>query len=163
MLDYIEKQIEKFSNHKLYVSLACAFAAASCVCLLDYLVSTASEPFKPQQFLTRSLISFSSYVGIALLLHRFWTRKANRIIPAWILIAVLGSLVNVIAGSLGWLPQALSEQSREALWDDLDMLWSVFQVHSLITLPAAGIIYYVGAIVRGIRNWRKGLDFIKGS
>ena len=167
MLGLIAKKIEAFSECKLYVALTCAFAATSCVCFLDYLVSTASDPFDPYRFLKNSLITFSSYTGVALLLHRFWTGTLNRILPIWVLISVLGSFLNEAIGSIGWLPQALNDpylrriypSFGEALWNELDMIRSVFLIHSFITLPVAGVIYYAGTFVRAARDWHNRSEY----
>ncbi len=161
MLDFLGRQIERFSQRRLYVALTCAFASTLCVSFLFYVVSTASDPFDPYRFLKYTLIAFSSYTGIALFLHRFWTGTLNRILPLWILISILGSLLNEAIGSIEWLPQALNDpylrrmypSFSEALWNELEMIRSVFLVHSFITLPVTGIIYYSGAIVRAIRGW----------
>ena len=161
ILDFLGKQIERFSQRRLYVALTCAFAASLCVSYLDYVVSTASDPFDPYHFLKYTLITLSSYICVALLLHRFWTGTLNRILPLWILISVLGSLVREVVGSIEWLPQALNDPylSRmhisfsEALWNELEMMRSVFLLHSFITLPITGFLYYSGAIVRAIRGW----------
>lgn len=161
VLDFIGKQIERFSVHRLYVNLACAFAAALCASLLFYVVSTASDPFDPYRFFKYSLIAFSSYTAVALFLHRFWTGPLNRILPLWILIVVVGSLLNEIVGSIEWLPRAMSNPQFRAIyptfndfiWDEIGMIRSVFLAHSLIALPVTGIIYYAGTIVRALRAW----------
>lgn len=167
MLDFLGKQVERFAQRRLYVALTCACAASVCVSLLFYVVSTASDPFNPYRFLKYTLITFSSYTCVALFLHKFWTGTLNRILPLWILISVLGSLLNEIAGSVEWLPQALNDpylrrmypSFSEALWNELEMIRSVFLVHSFITLPVTGTIYYSGAIVRAVRGWHNRPEY----
>jgi hypothetical protein len=169
MLDYLGKQLKSFVRRKLDVALTCAFAASLCVSLLFYLVSTASSPFSPSRFLKYTLITFSCYTCVALLLHKFWIGTLNRILPLWIPIAVWGSLLNEVIGSIGWLPQALNDPYfrgaspflGDAFWNEIEMMRSVFLVHSLITLPVTGLIYYSGAMVRAVRNWHNRPAYVR--
>lgn len=164
VLSSLGKQVERFSRRSLYVALTCASAAAVCVSLLFYVVSTASDPFDPYDFIKHTLIALSSYTCAALLLNRFWTGTPNRILPLWILISVVGSLLNEVAGSIEWLHRVSDDPHLrrmypsfgEALRYKLEVGRGVFLVHSCITLPVTGIVYYSGAMVRAIRDWHDG-------
>ncbi|HEV2799814.1 MAG TPA: hypothetical protein VGW12_04920 [Pyrinomonadaceae bacterium] len=167
LLDGIGDWLEKFSENRLRVDVTCALAASSWLTFIFYQISTISEPFNPYLCLKYGLIAFSSFVLTALFLWKCWRGALNRLLPRWILLSMLGALLNEIPSSIEWIPKAWQDPYfremyptfREFLSRELDMVRSVIIMNFFLTLPITGTIYYAGAIVRGIRKWHNRPEY----
>lgn len=142
-----------------------ALAAGFCVAALSYLVSTASDD-KANFYHYAKLFLFAvlSYPAAALLLERYWTGSLKRIIPRWILIAILGSLLREALFTASIVMSAWAHPQTVSLsWSDFisseiadTKLFVVF--FSILTLPVMAAFHYTGSIVRVVKQWHSGAE-----
>lgn len=103
------------------------------------------------------------YLVAALVIHYLWIKPLRRVLPSWLMIACLGSLLVVIstgvwsfytkavasnAPLLQTLPDFIGDKAKDGL--------AVFVALSLLTLPITASVYYMGSIVRAFRRWQNG-------
>ena len=141
----------------LLAELAAAFAAGIVAALQTLLSKHLYHGHIPMPFyLNNILFALLSYLAVALLLHRFWTGP-KRVVPNWILIGFLGSvlfvLIRLAPGVIGgWYDPLRSESSLLSyLLNEIDAATSVVIVLSAITLPVTALAYYLSRRVMRTR------------
>ena len=143
-------QLKESSRSTFKAELAAAVVAALSAALLTSLVNLSNQHrVNPLTYLRLTLLATAAYLVAASLLHFFWPTSFRRVIPNWILISPLGSLIfvivqltpGVIRGGLD--PLRLEPTWSEYLLNEMDAAKSVVLVLSAITLPVTGLAYYL--------------------
>ena len=154
-------------NHQddVHVDRLGALASGFCVGALSYLVSTASDDkVNGYHYAKLFLFAVLSYLIVSWLLERCWTGSLKRVIPRWILIAILGSLLHealVTASTVAnaWThPQTVWPSWNEFISSEIadTKLFVVF--FSILTLPVMATFHYAGSIVKAVRRWHNGSE-----
>lgn len=141
--------VTKLSKDTLIADLASAIAASLCPTLFTSFISFQNQ--NKADFFAYAryfFLAITAYSVVALLLGWLWTKRLRRIIPSWIIIAFLGSILFVLVRLLpsvikGWNdPYNMESSLLKYLLTELDSARSVVIVLSILTLPISGIIHY---------------------
>ncbi|HEV2705410.1 MAG TPA: hypothetical protein VGV59_05770 [Pyrinomonadaceae bacterium] len=144
------KTTARSSRGDLLLQLAQSFGAAVAVTLFKVSVNFQNQ--HRVNLLTNlefMLIAVTSYPAVAILLHRFWSQRLRSIIPNWMMIAVLGSILFVCSDMTpgiikGWYDPLRTESSLfDYLAVEFNAAGSVVIALSLITLLVTGSIYFM--------------------
>ena len=162
---------ESCSRNSACVDMASAAAAGGGLSATGLVLLKAStlgrvNPMDFSDVASLMLITTIPYLVAALVTHWLWTKPLRRLIPSWVMIALLGSLFIVLsAGALSfytkgaWSEPAMMVGTLEAFIADKakDGL-VVFVALSIFTLPIAAAVYYAGSIVRAVRRWHNDAE-----
>lgn len=136
------------------VEIECAAAAILCVTLPLYLLLTGrifALGDDPHPLTLKDawllLICIACYAVAPFLYRRIVTHSLRRIIPAWIFIALWGSLTFILIASLLGLGSPF--YSREDMPVE-------FVYQAVYTMSVTGTVYYSGAVVGRLRKWNSG-------
>jgi hypothetical protein len=160
LLAQICESIQSFSSDRTRVDLACAVVAgvslpAAFFGFLRISVLARINPPSLTRIATTILFCVACYLTAALLV--IWVKSLRRIVPSWMLIAILGSTVLVISGGIWSRPEILQfplSELSEKLRDAVGVIIGV----SIFTLPFTAAVHYSDAIVRTIGKWHNGED-----
>lgn len=153
--------VKKLRGDTLLLDLLTALAAGLAAALLTSLIN-----FQNQQrvnilaYFRFILLAVAAYSAIALLLRRVWTGLLKRIVPNWVLIAVLGSMlfvcVRLTPGIIkGWSdPLRMESTFLSYISTEIDAARSLIIILSFVTLPIAGAIYYSSKWVSQVKSER---------
>jgi branched-subunit amino acid ABC-type transport system permease component len=166
----LDELIEWLQGHHARIDLTSAVAAGAGLSLMGVVLLNVSylRTVNPQHFSdVAKLVAIATipYLIAGLIVRWLWVKPLRRILPSWLMIACLGSLLIVIsAGALSFYMktvassapastlQTLSDFTRDKVKDGL----ATFVALTLLTLPITATVYYSGSIVRAVRRWQKG-------
>ena len=150
------------------LDLASAVAAGAGLSVLGVVLLNASflRRLNPLDFIDVArlvLIATMPYLIAALIIHWVWIKPLRRVLPTWLMIACLGSLLMVVsAGALSFYMKAVASSAPtlqtlpDFIGDKVKDGLGVFVALSLLTLPITATVYYAGSIVRAFRRWKSG-------
>lgn len=167
----LDEWIESFSRNRTRVDMMSAAAAgvglsATGIILLRVSTLGRLNPADFKDVVSLVLITVIPYLVATLLLHWLWIKPLRRMIPSWVLIALLGSSFIVLSVGVlsfytktGWSDSTtMYETLRAFVADKAKDGLGVFIGLSLFTLPITATVHYAGSIVRAVRRWRNGAE-----
>ena len=157
----LDEWIEWLQGKHARLALVSALAAGAGLSLMGVVLLNVTflRRVNPQQAADVArlvLIATIPYLVAALVVH--WVKPLRRLLPSWLLIACLGSLLIVVsAGAWSFYMKAgvletLPDFTRDKVKDGL----ATFVALTLLTLPITAAVYYSGGIVRAVRRWQSG-------
>ena len=141
--------------------------AATCLILLKASTLGRVNPLDFSDVASLILIAMMPYLVAGLVIHWLWIKPLRRLIPSWVMIALLGSLFIVLsAGVLSFYTKAVAWSDPATMYETLEAFITdkakdglgVFVALSLFTLPITAAVYYTGSIVRVMRRWHTGAE-----
>lgn len=168
----LDEWIESSSRNSARIDMASAATAggglsATCLVLLKASTLDRVNPLDLSDVASLVLITVIPYLVAALVIHWLWTKPLRRMIPSWVIIALLGSLFIVLsAGALSFYTKAVAWSDPATMYDTLEAFIAdkakdglvVFIALSIFTLPITAAVYYAGSIVRVVRRWHTGAE-----
>lgn len=168
----LDEWIESFSHNSVRVDMVSAAAAGGGLCATGLVLLKAStlgrvNPLDFSDVASFVLITAMPYLIAALITHWLWIKPLRRMIPSWVMIALLGSLLIVLsAGTLSFYTKAVAWSDPTTMYETLEAFIAdkvkdglgVFVALSLFTLPITAAVYYAGSIVKAVRRWHKGAE-----
>jgi hypothetical protein len=147
-------------NETLRIELATALSAGAAAAIVTIFFRLLHQEVPLASSITYFLLGFAAYALAASILYQFWTGQAGRIVPRWLLTAVLGSLIFVIfrltPGIIGgWLDPAESQSLGEYLANEVSAASSVFILLTVVTVPVAAAVYYSHLLASVLRVRRQ--------
>lgn len=151
--------IEAFYRNGLLVDLAEATASGLCVSvILSLLKSDSMEGIRLNTLIETTFFTLSCFFAAALFLHYLWRGQLRRMVPSWILIPMLGTMLSsssiiVPAIITGWSYPYKSENTllEYALrwWKDVGFFLSLIFI---ITTPITAVIHHLGYLLKWMRR-----------
>lgn len=168
----LDEWLRSFSRNSTRVDMVSAAAAgvglsATCLILLKASTLGRVNPLDFNDVASLVLITVMPYLVAGLVIHWLWIKRLRRMLPSWIMIALLGSLFIVLsAGALSFYTKAVAWSDPTTMYEALDAFIAdkakdglgVFVALSLFTLPITAAVYYAGGIVRTVRRWHNGAE-----
>lgn len=168
----LDEWIESFSRNSTRVDMVSAASAgvglsATCLILLKASTLGRVNPLDFSDVASLVLITVMPYLVAGLVIHWLWFKPLRRMLPSWVMIALLGSLLIVLsAGTLSFYTKAVTWCDPTTIYETLGAFITdkakdglgVFVVLSLFTLPITAAVYYAGSIVRAVRHWYNGAE-----
>jgi cytochrome bd-type quinol oxidase subunit 2 len=166
----LDELIEWLQGNHARLDLASAFVAGAGLSLMGVVLLNVSylRTVNPQHITDVAklvLIATIPYLVAALVIQWLWVKRLRRILPSWLMIAGLGSLLIIVsAGALSFfvkavpssasadILQTLSDFTRDKLMDG----FATFVALTLLTLPLTATVYYSGSIIKAVRRWQNG-------
>jgi biotin transporter BioY len=166
----LDESIEWLQGNEARIDLASAVAAGAVLSVLGVVLLNVSylRTLNPLDFIDVAklvLIATIPFLIAALIIRWLWVKPLRRVLPSWVVIACLGSLLIVVsAGAFSFytkamassasasMIQTLSDFTRDKVKDGL----AVFVALTLLTLPITGTVHYLGSILRAVRRWQNG-------
>jgi len=168
--DRLDELIEWLHGNDARLALGSALAAGAGLSLMGVALLNVSylrtvNPLHITDVAKLVLLATIPYLVAALVINWLWIKRLRRILPSWLMIACLGSLLIVVSvgavsffskavpssASAGML-QTLSDFTRDRLMDG----FAIFVALTLLTLPLSATVFYSGSIVKAVRRWRDG-------
>lgn len=149
---------QSLHEDNLLAESTAALAAGLSAAALTLAFKLLYQPVPIGTYFRFILLGLVSYLLVALLLHKFWKGLLGRVIPKWLLIAILGSVVFVVLrltpGVIGgWYdPLRLEHSFEEYITTEINAAASVVLFLCAIAIPTAGLVYYSFSIVRLLKR-----------
>jgi hypothetical protein len=166
----LDEWTEWLQSNSARVDLASGVAAGAGLSMMALVLLNVSvlRRVNPMDFIDVVrvvLMATISYLIAALIIHLLWIKPLRRVIPSWLMIACLGSLLIVVsAGAWSFYTKAAASSAPASMLPTLpgfignrvkDGL-AVVVVLSLLTLPTTATVYYAESVVRMLRRWQTG-------
>ena len=151
--------IEAFYRNSLLVDLAEATASGLCVSVvLTMMQSDSMEGIQLNTLIKTTFFTLSCFFAAALLVHYLWQGRLRLMVPSWILIPMLGTMLSssfiiIPAIITGWSYPYKSEKTMldYALrwWKDIGFFLSLIFI---ITTPITAVIHHLGYLLKWMRH-----------
>lgn len=167
----LDQWIEWLHGNSARVDLASGVAAGVGLSVMGVVLFNASflRRINPMDFSDVALLVMRAtipYLIAALMIHWLWIKPLPRVLPSWLMIACLGSLLIVVsAGALSFYekaaassvpPTSMLQTIPDFIRDKAKDGLGVFVVLSLLTLPFTATVYYAEHVVTVLRRWQSG-------
>lgn len=150
-----------FSLEDLGSDLFTGFAAGIVAALFTSAVRVWFHGYiLPRSVIWYLVLGITTYTLVALLLNMFWKAWSRRIIPSWLMIGFIGSLVFVLArltpGVIGgWYdPLRLEPTFAEYISTEISAAKDLLLLYWALTIPSAGFASLSVSIVKSLRRRR---------
>lgn len=164
--------IEWLSRNRLHVDMTSAAAAGGGLSVTGIVLLKASmldraHPVEFSALASLALMVALPFLVAGVIIHWLWIKPLRRIVPSWVMIALLGSLLVVIsAGAFRFYTKAIASNATPMTFETIgDFIrdnakdgLGVFVVLSIFTLPITAAVYYAEGIRRVVRRWYNGPD-----
>jgi hypothetical protein len=154
--------IERFSENRIRVDLWSAIAAGLCAGICTSLEDALDHPVNPSLYAKSLILSTAAYLMVAWLLRLSLFQSVRRVVPSWLIIALVGSTLFVVmdlapAVIVGWTrPQRIEQSLAMYISHELYAAGVVIVFFAIITIPITALVYYAAGIVRAAKTWHDG-------
>jgi hypothetical protein len=136
----VEEKLQRSKRRFEFIgAIVCAVSVACLVMMLD---GSSLQPVNHLTLTKFSILALICYLAIFRLVKEFWILPISRIIPSWILTALIGAVLSVHVGSF-----VLAVGAR-----NLYALFILSGLCSGMAFIVMGIIYSIGFVVRLIQK-----------
>jgi hypothetical protein len=143
-------------NETLRIELATALSAGAAAALVTLFTRMLNHEVAITSYIRYFLLGFAAYALAASILYQFWTGRLGRMIPRWLIMAVLGSLIFVVVQLTpgvvgGWFNPWESQSLPEYISTEISAASSVFILLTVVTVPVAAAVYYSFSAAKALR------------
>lgn len=158
-LDLSSERTVAHSGRRGIVNYACAICAGLSIGIFQWRVTSNEGQAILPLWIKFTLIAVVCYLLSTWITERFWKGRLARLLPGWVPIVILGSLLyeclTLIPSMYKFWNDPLTQTMQPDLTDfvsrQLSILRTALVVDWIVTLPAVLVIYYANTIIRLIK------------